>query len=73
MQKKKNLMQFLIFFCYELSVCPLIFKSDKVYFESSLIAKPNVYMKSGVPWNYLKFYSPTGTHDKILVYDFWVL
>ena len=40
MQKKNFLMQFLIFFCYELSVCPLIFKSDKVYFASSLIAKP---------------------------------
>ena len=40
MQKKIFLMQFLIFFCYELSVCPLIFKSDKVYFASSLIAKP---------------------------------
>ena len=38
--KKKFLMQFLIFFCYELSVCPLILKSDKVYFASSLIAKP---------------------------------
>ena len=35
-------MQFLIFFCYELIVCPLIFKSDKVYFASSLIAKPNM-------------------------------
>ena len=41
MQKKKILMQFLIFFCYELSVCPLILKSDKVYFASSLIAKPS--------------------------------
>ena len=40
MQKKKILMQFLIFFCYELIVCPLIFKSNKVYFASSLIAKP---------------------------------
>ena len=38
MQKKKNLMQFLIFFCYELSVCPLILKSNKVYFAASLIA-----------------------------------
>ena len=34
-------MQFLIFFCYELIVCPLIFKSNKVYFASSLIAKPS--------------------------------
>ena len=34
-------MQFLIFFCYEPSVCPLIFKSNKVYFASSLIAKPS--------------------------------
>ena len=42
MQKKKFLMQFLIFFCYELIVCPLIFKSNKVYFASSLIAKPTV-------------------------------
>ena len=42
MQKKKILMQFLIFFCYELIVCPLIFKSNKVYFASSLIAKPTV-------------------------------
>ena len=41
MQKKNFLMQFLIFFCYELIVCPLIFKSNKVYFASSLIAKPN--------------------------------
>ena len=41
MQKKNFLIQFLIFFCYELIVGPLIFKSDKVYFESSLIAKPN--------------------------------
>ena len=49
MQKKKILMQFLIFFCYELSVCPLIFKSDKVYFASSLIAKPNVRLL----WNHL--------------------
>ena len=40
MQKKIFLMQFLIFFCYELIVCPLIFKSNKVYFASSLIAKP---------------------------------
>ena len=43
MQKKKFLMQFLIFFCYELIVCPLIFKSNKVYFASSLIAKPTGY------------------------------
>ena len=35
-------MQFLIFFCDELIVCPLIFKSNKVYFASSLIAKPTV-------------------------------
>ena len=42
MQKKIFLMQFLIFFCYELIVCPLIFKSNKVYFASSLIAKPNL-------------------------------
>ena len=42
MQKKNFSMQFLIFFCYELSVCPLILKSDKVYFLSSLIAKPNL-------------------------------
>ena len=43
MQKKNFSMQFLIFFCYELSVCPLILKSDKVYFLSSLIAKPTLY------------------------------
>ena len=43
--KKKNfLMQFLIFFCYELIVCPLIFKSNKVYFASSLIAKPTLHL-----------------------------
>ena len=42
MQKKIFLMQFLIFFCYELIVCPLIFKSNKVYFASSLIAKPSI-------------------------------
>ena len=40
MQKKNFSMQFLIFFYYELSVCPLILKSDKVHFLSSLIAKP---------------------------------
>ena len=44
MQKKNFSMQFLIFFCYELSVCPLILKSDKVYFASSLIAKPIRYI-----------------------------
>ena len=38
-EKKKKLIQFLIFLCYELSVCPLIFNSNKVYFASSLIAK----------------------------------
>ena len=43
MQKIFFLMQFLIFFCYELIVCPLIFKSNKVYFASSLIAKPNYH------------------------------
>ena len=48
MQKKKILMQFLIFFCYELSVYPLILKSDKVYFASSLIAKPNIEGKNEV-------------------------
>ena len=43
MQKKNFLMQFLIFFCYEVIVCPLIFKPDKVYFASSLIAKPSMH------------------------------
>ena len=47
-KKKKILMQFLIFFCYELIVCPLIFKSNKVYFASSLIAKPNVELVSSI-------------------------
>ena len=42
MQKKIFLMQFLLFFCYELIICPLIFKSNKVYFASSLIAKPTL-------------------------------
>ncbi len=27
---------------YELSVCPLLLNSKKVYFASSLIAKPNI-------------------------------
>ena len=40
MQKKNFLIQFLIFLCYEVSVCPLLLKSNKVYFASSLIAKP---------------------------------
>jgi hypothetical protein len=40
--KKKKLIQFLIFLCYELSACPLIFYSNKVYIASSLIAKPNL-------------------------------
>jgi hypothetical protein len=40
-KKNKILIQFLIFLCYELSVCPLIFNSNKVYFASSLIAKPS--------------------------------
>ena len=58
LQKKNFLMQFLIFFCYELNVCSLIFKSDKVYFASSLIAKPNkdpkfwVLMGSNVIFRY---------------------
>jgi hypothetical protein len=32
---------FLIFLCYEISACPLILNSNKVYFASSLIARPN--------------------------------
>ena len=55
MQKKKFLMQFLIFFCYELIVCPLIFKSIKVYFASSLIAKPIVYL--GYFWEWWNFWN----------------
>ena len=33
----------MIFLCYELSVCPLILNSNKVYFASSLIARSNFY------------------------------
>ena len=31
---------FLIFLCYELSACTLLLNSNKVYFPSSLIARP---------------------------------
>ena len=34
---------FLLFLCYELSACLLILKSNKVYFSSSLIARPSQY------------------------------
>ena len=30
----------MLFLCYELSACPLILNSNKVYFASSLIARP---------------------------------
>ena len=39
--EKKKKKKFLIFLCYEVSVCPLLLNSDNVYFASSLIAKPN--------------------------------
>jgi hypothetical protein len=42
MQKKKNLIAPILFLCYEESVCPLILKYNKVYFETSLITKPNL-------------------------------
>ena len=38
--KKKISIQFLIFLCFELSACPLILNYNKVYFASSLIARP---------------------------------
>ena len=38
--KKKFLIAPILFLYYEESVCPLLFKYNKVYFVSSLIAKP---------------------------------
>ena len=43
MQKKNFSIQFLICLCYELIACPLLLNSNKVYFASSLIAKPNIH------------------------------
>ena len=43
MQKKVFSIQFLIFLLYELSACPLLLNFNKVYFASSLIARPNTY------------------------------
>ena len=42
MQKKNFLIAPILFLYYEESVCPLLLKYNKVYFESSLIAKPNL-------------------------------
>ena len=42
MQKKKILTAPILFLYDEESVCPLILKYNKVYFESSLIARPNL-------------------------------
>ena len=36
------LIWFIIFLCYEVSVCPLLLNFHNVYFASSLIAKPIV-------------------------------
>ena len=46
--KKKNLIAPSLFLYYELSVCPLILNSNKVYFGSSLIAKPSVYLLAAI-------------------------
>ena len=40
--KKKNLIAPILFLYYEESVCPLLLKYNKVYFVSSLIAKPTL-------------------------------
>ena len=42
-RKKKNLIAPIWYLYYELSVCPLLLKYNKVYLASSLIAKPNVH------------------------------
>ena len=44
MQKKKKLIAPILFLCYEESVCPLILKYNKFYFETSLITKPIEYV-----------------------------
>jgi hypothetical protein len=41
-KKKKIMIATSLFLYYELSVCPLILNSNKVYFLSSLITKPNL-------------------------------
>ena len=43
MQKKKISIQPILFLYYEESACPLLLNFNKVYFASSLIAKPNAY------------------------------
>ena len=45
-KKKKISVKFSIFLCYELSACPLILTSNKVYFASSLIARPTIKQQS---------------------------
>ena len=40
-KKKFFLIYFLLCLWYELSACPLLLNSNKVYFSSSLIARPN--------------------------------
>ena len=42
--RKKNFFSIYFLLClwYELSACPLLLNSDKVYFSSSLIARPNI-------------------------------
>jgi hypothetical protein len=46
--KKKKIIAPSLFLYYELSVCPLILNSNKVYFGSSLIAKPSVYLLAAI-------------------------
>ena len=41
-KKKFFSIQFLIFLLYELSACPLLLNSNKVYFATSLIARPSI-------------------------------
>ena len=45
MQKKKFSIPPILFLYYEESACPLLLNFNKVYFASSLIAKPNVWPK----------------------------
>ena len=35
----------ILFIYYELSVCPLILKYNKVYLAASLVAKPSLYAR----------------------------
>jgi hypothetical protein len=49
--KKKNLIAPILFLYYELSVCPLILNYNKVYFPTSLIAKPSIHISCDVRRN----------------------